>query len=134
MNKKLFRMALCATILLAGTARADVIGMRTQKAAPEQLTLALNAGVTARLDWSGGGTQTLTFDGTEKSIPIEGDSLTITTVQTPTLLYCPDNGLTQLNVDGAPSLQQIYCPDNELTVINLTGVDSLNVAAASCRR
>lgn len=58
MNKKLFRMALCATILLAGTARADVIGMRTRKAAPEQLTLALNAGVTAQLAWSGGGTQT----------------------------------------------------------------------------
>lgn len=134
MNKKLFRMALCATILLAGTARADVIGMRTRKAAPEQLTLALNAGVTAQLDWSGGGTQTLTFDGTEKSIPIEGDSLTITTVQTPTLLYCPDNGLTQLNVDGAPSLQQIYCPDNELTAINLTNLALLEELDCSNNR
>lgn len=125
MNKKLFSMALCAAILLAGTAHADVIGMRTQKAASGQLTLALNAGVTAQLAWSGGSTQTLTFDGTEKSIPIEGDSLTITTVQAPTLLYCPDNGLTQLNVDGAPSLQQIYCPGNELTSLNLTNLTLL---------
>jgi len=40
-------------------------------------------------------------------------------------LYCPDNQLTALNVQGLTALQELYCPDNQLTALNVQGLTAL---------
>ena len=124
MNKKSLLVALC-TALLATTAQADEVTLRTNKATGQSLTIALNAGVQAQLAWDGGSTSTVAFTGEEQAIPVQGAALTITTSQPITMLYAPDNGLTEVTLTDATNLMQLIVPGNALTALNLSGVPVL---------
>ena len=124
MNKKSLLVALC-TALLATTAQADEVTLRTNKAAGQSLTIALNAGVQAQLAWAGGSTRTVAFTGEAQAIPVQGAALTITTSQPITMLYAPDNGLTEVTLTDATNLMQLIVPGNALTALDLSGVPVL---------
>ena len=124
MNKKSLLVALC-TALLATTAQADEVTLRTNKATGQSLTIALNAGVQAQLAWDGGSTSAVSFIGEEQTIPVEGAALTITSSQPITMLYAPDNGLTEINLTDATSLMQLTVTGNALTALDLSGVPVL---------
>lgn len=109
--------------LLLGTAtavQADVISLTTSKAVGEELTLALNTGVSAELTWGSGDSETVSFTGVPTTVTIKDESLTITTSSTITLFYAPSDGLTALDVSEATSLKKLFCPANELTTLSLT--------------
>lgn len=99
---------------------ADTIGMRTAKEAGQSLTLALNPGVQACLDWGNGKTSDLVFTGEPQEIILQSDSLQIITQSPVTALYCAGNELTALNVKQASGLQTIVCHDNRLASLDLT--------------
>lgn len=108
-------------MLSAGNASADVIGLKTNRAAGTQLTLALNSGVSATLEWSNGTTMTHTFTGEPVEISVVSDSLTVSTTEgSITHFYAPDAGLVSLNTSGAPALQRLMCADNSLSRLDLT--------------
>lgn len=119
MNRHSIILALCSGLLLASTAKADVIGLQTK--ATQTITLAINAGVEATLTWGNGTKQTMTFDGTEQQIAVADPKLSIATSQTITSLYAADNALTSLDVTGATKLITLICAGNELTTLDLTG-------------
>ena len=135
------------SVLLAAPAasvRADVIGLKTNKSAGEELTLSLNGGVTAQLVWSNGDTESVEFDGYPTKVGVAADSVTITTDETVTLLYAPSDGLVSLNTAGATGLKKLVCPDNALTTLDLTQNTALvvldcqknsltSLAISSCR-
>lgn len=119
---------LAAVLLLLGAvkAQADVIGLKTSKTAGTEMTLALNADVTATLTWSNGESESITFDGFPMTVTVKSDSLTITSTSgTITRLYVPNAGLVSLNTKGATSLTKLYCPDNELTSLTLSSNKAL---------
>jgi len=62
--------------------------------------------------------------GTRVSVPNKNEAVIIKG-KTITSLYCSDNQLTSLNVQGLNSLQYLYCPDNQLTSLNVQGLNSL---------
>ena len=46
-------------------------------------------------------------------------------------LYCDGNQLTALNVQGLTALQTLYCPDNQLTALNVQGLTALRTLKCS---
>ncbi len=104
----------------ASRATADVIELKTEKAGGSELTLALNANVTAQLSWSNGETESVTFTGFPQTITAKAASLTITSESSITRFYAPSDGLVSLNVGQAPALTELFCPDNALTTLDLT--------------
>ncbi|MGP1520855.1 MAG: InlB B-repeat-containing protein [Treponema sp.] len=48
-----------------------------------------------------------------------------------TELYCWNNQLTELNMQGLTSLQKLYCWDNQLTALNVQGLTSLQELSCS---
>jgi len=68
--------------------------------------------------------------GTRVSVPNKNEAVIIKG-KTITSLYCSDNQLTSLNVQGLNSLQYLYCPDNQLTSLNVQGLNSLQSLSCS---
>ncbi len=123
-----FSLLLPVTLLIlsAGNASADVIGLKTNRAVGTSLTLALNSGVSATLEWSNGTTETHTFTGTPVDLSVASDSLTISTSEgTITHFYAPDAGLVSLNTSGSPGLQRLMCAGNSLSRLDLAANKSL---------
>lgn len=112
-----------SALLLAistGSARADVVTLTTNKAAGSEITMALNAGVSAKFEWGNGETSDFVSDGTPASVSVKAESLTITTEEALTLFYAPAAGITSLDVSEAPNLTKLFCQNNELTTLSLT--------------
>lgn len=120
MNKFTAIMTTALLVSSFGTARADEIGLTTNKAVGEQIEFALNADLSATLTWGNGETETCTFDGTPKTFTLKDQSLTITTEGNITRFYAPSAGLTALNVSGAAKLEKLLIPENSLTTLSLT--------------
>ena len=62
--------------------------------------------------------------GTRVSVPNKNEAVIIKG-KTITSLYCSDNQLTSLNVQGLNSLQYLYCSRNQLTSLDVQGLNSL---------
>lgn len=128
-----FAAALSALLLCgASSAVADEVGMRTSVPVGQTLTLALNTGVHAQLDWGDGNPVDFAFTGFPQEITVKSDSLLIKTDQTITLVYCPGNGLKTLNLSGARSIVTLICNDNELTRMDL--YSNKKVEEVNCQR
>lgn len=114
-------LAAALLLLTAGSASADVVGLKTNLAAGAEMTLALNADLSATLTWSNGDSETVTFDGTPKTYTVKSDSLTITSVSgNITRLYAPADGIVSINTTGATALTKLFLPGNALTALNLS--------------
>lgn len=121
MNHKL--PLLLTSLMLAGGAlqlRADEVKLTTALASGEKLAIALNADLTATLNWGDGSQQTIESDGSLQEIDVKSSTLTITTTDALTSLYVQGNKLSALDVSGAPSLLNLYCADNQLQELDLT--------------
>lgn len=134
MNLKGKLAAAFAALLLCGASSvvADEVGMRTSVPVGQTITLALNTGVHAQLDWGDGNPVDFAFTGYPQTITVKSDTLLITTDQTITLVYCPGNGLKTLNVKNARSLTTLICNDNELTRMDL--YNNKAVEEVNCQR
>ncbi len=106
----------------AGSAKADVIKLTTNKAVGAELTLALNPGVQAQLVWGNGDTETFVADGQPQKITVKSESLEVQTGVEHSIkrFYAPANGLLTLDVTGAPFLRKLFCPNNEISVLDLS--------------
>ena len=62
--------------------------------------------------------------GTSVSVPNKNEAVIIKG-KTITSLYCPDNQLTSLDVQGLNSLQSLNCSYNQLTSLNVQSLNSL---------
>lgn len=116
-------IAITTTALLLsafGTARADEIGLKTNKAVGEQIEIELNADLVATLTWGNGETESYKSDGTPKTITLKADSLVITTDGTLKRFYAPSAGLVSLNTTKATGLKKLIVPENNLTSLSLT--------------
>lgn len=111
---------------------ADRIELSTAKDVGEEIGIALNAGVQARLLWDDQEPDTVDFYGGVLSLPVKGSSLVLETDQTLTFLYCPENRLTRLDVVQAPRLETIICSDNELKELHLDRASRL--VELNCQR
>ncbi|MDO4930479.1 MAG: hypothetical protein Q4E59_05030 [Bacteroidales bacterium] len=125
MDKFSVFMATSLLIVSAANVQADVIGLKTSKAAGETMTLALNNGVSAQLTWSNGNTETITFDGFPTTVTVVSDSLTISSDTKITCFYAPSDGLVSLNTSGASRLQKLLVPNNSLTALDLSSNTAL---------
>jgi hypothetical protein len=115
----IFFLSACMLISFA-EAKGDVVGLRTDKALGENLTVAANAGLAATLTWGDGTAEAFVFDGTPQTLRVKSDTLSISTGDALTMLYLPDDGLTSLDVTGArASLRKLFCPQNSLARLNL---------------
>lgn len=121
---KLFVSLLAAGMLAVSPALADdVVKITTNKQAGETVTLQVNqlkGGV--KVDW-GNGTAVdvamtddanLTLAGT-----LAGETITITTPSKLETLICEGQGVTALDLSGAPNLRSLYCQNNELQSLSL---------------
>ncbi len=120
MHKFSLLMSSFLLMLSAGSAQADVIGLKTQKAVGSELVLALNADVQAQLAWSNGETETVTFDGGFTTVTVKADSLQITSETPLTRFYAADAGLVSLNTTKATKLKKLICPGNALVTLDLS--------------
>lgn len=132
LNRKWLAAASGLLLGVAGPAGADTVGLRTTKVVGQTLTLALNNGVEAVLDWGDGNTSEIVFTGFLQEIPVLGDSLQIKTTNAVTSLYCAGNELVTLNLTSARSLEMLVCNDNALTRLDLYSNRSLT--AVNCQR
>ncbi len=121
---KLFVSLLAAGMLAVSPALADdVVKITTNKQAGETVTLQVNqlkGG--AKVDWGNGTTvdvamtddANLTLTGT-----LAGETITITTPSKLETLICEGQGVTALDLSGAPNLRSLYCQNNELQTLSL---------------
>ncbi len=122
---KLFVSLLAAGMLAVSPALADdVVKITTNKQAGETVTLQVNqlkSGAT--VDWGNGTAVSvektddanLTLTGT-----LAGETITITTSSKLETLICEGQGVTALDLSGAPNLRSLYCQNNELKTLSLT--------------
>lgn len=131
-NKKFFAaLGLC---LSGAPLHADQITVSTDKPIGSVLTLALNAGVSATVMWDDA-EETLSevvFTGDFLDIPVQGKTLVLRTEQPVHQLFCSDNALTSLSVNGLSQLKTLVCDDNALTSLSLYSNTALQ--ELSCQR
>lgn len=123
-------------LLCVGTVNAADVVVRTACSTGENITLVMNDGATGRVRWGDGTYQTfrstgvpLTFDVRDASMTIavnklrelrvSGCRLTALDVSavsgTLEKLYCQNNLLEQLSLEGCRELQELNCANNRLT-------------------
>ena len=72
-----------------------------------------------------GCTETTLASGTETTLHAQSSAVILKGKITE--LYCDNNQLTTLNVQGLSDLQKLYCAENQLTVLNVQGLSTLRV-------
>ena len=70
-----------------------------------------------------GCTETTLASGTETTLHAQGTAVILK--GTITELYCRDNQLIALNIQGLRALQELYCGGNQLTSLNVQGLNAL---------
>lgn len=108
-------------LLCTSPVLADGFSATTEKPVGESLTLALNAGVRARIVWddSEDKFQDLFFTGDFMELPVLGKKMEVQTEQPVTQLFCAGNRLSQLRVSGLKNLETLVCCDNQLAMLSL---------------
>lgn len=117
MNKKVLLSSLFAAFAGIASVSADVIEITTLRANGEELTLSFNQGVDVELQWQGSDAKT-TVSGENVKIPVQGETLTLTTKLPLTHFDCSDNYISAINFKSAPNLSTLYCKNNNLTSLN----------------
>lgn len=112
--------------------KADIVDMQTAKTTGQTISLTLNVGVKATLEWDNGETENVTFAGDFVEIPVQGKTLRITTESPITELYCAGNELTSLNVKAAAGLQTLICHDNKLIMLDCS--NNKKLVQLNCQR
>lgn len=128
MNKKTFISLISIGLLSTSIANADEIRLSPASSTVGQSKhFALNAGVSATLNWGNGQTETITFNGGLASVVVKSTSLTITTAGNGdiTSLYASGWGLTNAEMTATPNLQRLDLSFNALSSINVATVTNL---------
>ncbi len=127
---KLFVSLLAAGMLAVSPALADdVVKITTNKQAGETVTLQVNqlkGG--AKVDWGNGTTVDVPkSDETALTLTgiVAGETITITTPSKLEMLICEGQGVTALDLSGAPNLRSLYCQNNALTGLSLAATPLL---------
>lgn len=125
---KIIYQLLFATALGMATipANAGEVKLSTNKAAGQTVTVAVDAGITAAVTWADGTKESFYSDAMPKEFTVKSADFTISSDDDITLLYLPNDGLTNINVIGIrTTLQKLYCPGNELTELDLNAATKL---------
>lgn len=130
MNKKVLLSSLFAAFAGIASVSADVIEVTTSKAVGEELTLSFNEGVNVVLQWQGSDAKT-TVSGENVKVPVQGETLSLTTDLALTHFDCSDNDITSINFKSTPNLSTLYCKNNKLTALNTSALAVLQVLDCS---
>ena len=122
--KKLLLLGLMTAI---GTSlSAGTVKMKTSRAAGQNISFAVNSGLSLTLTWGDGSTEQLTSTGQLQTVSVKNEQLTISSEKDITSLYVAENDLTTLDISGsAKTLRTLCCADNQLTTLSLTGCTNL---------
>lgn len=122
--KKLLLLGLMTAI---GTSlSAGTVKMKTSRAAGQNISFAVNSGLSLTLTWGDGSTEQLTSTGQLQTVSVKNEQLTISSEKDITSLYVAENDLTTLDISGsAKSLRTLCCADNQLTTLSLSGCTNL---------
>lgn len=103
------------------TAKADDVQLNISRAVGEKITVAVNSGITAKLTWADGSTESFISDALPKEFLVKGESVTLSSDEDITSLYLPDNGITSISFSASmkTKLCKLYIADNELTSLSL---------------
>lgn len=111
------------SLMLIGsvTTKADDVKLNISKAVGEKITVAVNSGITAKLTWADGSTESFISDALPKEFLVKGETVTLSSDDDITSLYLPDNGITNISFSASMKnkLVKLYLADNELTSLSL---------------
>lgn len=131
MNRNLIKtIAGAACLMLSASASADSFTLETEEATGT-LNLALDAGTVAELKWTGGPTDTVTFDGSIMAIAQKAKKVTVKTTTPITMVVCQNSKLTKCNFRNSADLTDLNLQDNALTSVLYAPnpkIEYLNVA------
>ena len=114
-------MTAIGTSLSAGTVK-----MKTSRAAGQNISFAVNSGLSLTLTWGDGSTEQLTSTGQLQTVSVKNEQLTISSEKDITSLYVAENDLTTLDISGsAKTLRTLCCADNQLTTLDLSTTKKL---------
>lgn len=125
--KKLNTLLLtCAALCLPLNIMAGDVIVTTQKAIGDPFTIAADADINITLKWGNGTEEQFASDGQPATFTVKDASLTLSTESDLTRLYMPEDGITELNLEGVKgTLKKLYCPNNELTTLDLSLLSKL---------
>ena len=125
MKKNYKRLILSLLAVLSLSANASTVSLKTSKAVGEEITIAVNAVTNVTLTWGNGTVVTFASDGAPVKVTVADQSLVITTDNDLTALFLNEDGLTELTMTDAATLQRLFCAGNELKTLNLSACTSL---------
>lgn len=111
---------------MSASLSAGTVKMKTSRAAGQNISFAVNPGLSLTLTWGDGSTEQLTSTGQLQTVSVKNEQLTISSEKDITALYVAENDLTVLDISGsAKTLRTLCCADNQLTTLSLSGCTNL---------